>query len=69
MSETNENEFEIDGVKYRAADAPDGSCVSGRLTCAFLVDGDCLVSNEGKASCLPSMRADGKSKIFVEVKP
>lgn len=65
----NENEFEHEGKRYRAVDAPDWSCVSGKLTCAFWVDGECLGPNERKASCLPSMRADGKSKIFVEVKP
>jgi hypothetical protein len=65
----NENEFEHDGKKYRAIDADDGCCIAGETPCAFFVDGECLIPCEGKCRCLPSMRSDGKCKIFKEVTP
>ena len=56
----NENEFELDGKRYRAVETDDYDCES----CAFASNQNC---NDMK--CLKSTRADGRMVYFVEVKP
>ena len=59
----NENEFEIDGVKYRAeAETTCNGCAfnSERKTCVMFADGP---------DCCKRTRADNRNVIFVKVSP
>jgi coproporphyrinogen III oxidase len=71
-SEMNENEFEHDGVKYRAVDAQvvfiskdynKAVCIG----CAFVAEGFSEACHN--APCVPFVRQDKRQVIFVKVTP